>query len=104
MNLILISVIIFLLITNIVTLRIFWFIIGCAAYISYVEKYYLDFNLTKDESYNEYLQIWPMSSIILRFWQWNFRDFVVDQEKYDSIIRYIQRQQKNNARNNQNIS
>ena len=77
------------------TIRFFWFMLAYIGYIGYVDLYFQKKNLPKDKLYIEYLQVWPFKSVMVRFWNWKFRNFVVDQQKYDDVLIFVFSLKKN---------
>ena len=71
-------------------LRYFWFLMAFGTYIQWV-KYYLYLNGKHEDAelFKEYTDIWPTTSIMIRIWNWRFRDFVVNQDLYDKIIIFM---------------
>lgn len=58
-------------------------------YYAAVAAYYLIEKKIPIDQYNDYFVIWPFLSIFARFWIWNLRAFMVNQDLYDNVIQYL---------------
>lgn len=43
----------------------------------------------KKEILQDMSQLWPITIMAFQLWNWNFRKYVVDQEKYDEMIEFL---------------
>jgi hypothetical protein len=76
--------------------RCIWFLVLYGAYCQLVMEFLQDKNATR-EIYNDYYKTWPFGSIMTRFWDFRLRNFIVNQDLFDEVIKFaINKNERNN--------
>ena len=48
-------------------------------------------------------ELWPVSYFYTHFWKWQLRDFIVNQDKFDEVVKYwienLRKMQKKHEKN-----
>lgn len=68
-------------------IRYIWYLIAYGSYINLV-KLYLFENKLDFADYSEYIQVWPLTSVLIRFWDFKFVNYVVNHDFYYKVINY----------------
>lgn len=84
--------------------RYLWYVLSYGIYISFVKEFIEDHKdiepkLT-DEQISQLYEIWPLSSVMIRFWDFRLRNFIVSLEGYDVIVAYINDKYYNKVNSN----
>ena len=74
----------FIIVAYYLFIRFFWIIRVVSSWAIIVTLYCEE----KKESPDEYMELWPVSYFYTHFWKWQLRDFIVNQDKFDEVVKY----------------
>lgn len=80
-------------------LRYLWMLYIYDMWLKVCDKYFkYHLNLTEEDK-AEYVQVWPKFSIFVRFWEFNFEKFIINQDKLQEVKMFFAQKYGQNFHN-----